>query len=72
MRAFEQPEQSTEAFGELLRGILEGGQFPALARALERGAFAPREGTVYLPFDFGLEILLDGVERHIERSARNG
>ncbi len=63
--AFESPEQATEAFGELLRSILDPEQYPALVQAVQGGAFAPREDAVYLPFELGLEITLDGIERRI-------
>jgi AcrR family transcriptional regulator len=63
--AFASPEEATEAFGELLRTVIDPGRFPALVRAVQGGAFAPTEGPTYLPFDFGLEIMLDGVERRI-------
>lgn len=63
------PEQATEAFGELLRSVLDAERFPALQRAVEGGAFAPTEGPTYAPFDFGLDIILDGVERLLERQA---
>ncbi len=68
--AFENPDQATEAFGELLRTILDPEQFPALFRAVEGGAFAPKEGPTYLPFELGLEIMLDGVEQRIARTRK--
>ena len=68
--AFESPDQATEAFGELLRTILDPEHFPALIRAVQGGAFAPTEGPTYLPFDLGLEIMLDGVEQRIARTTR--
>jgi AcrR family transcriptional regulator len=63
------PDDATEAFGELLRTVVEAERFPALRRALEGGAFAPQEGDLYASFDLGLELMLDGVERLIEREA---
>ena len=68
--AFESPDQATEAFGELLRTILDPEHFPALIRAVQGGAFAPTEDPTYLPFDLGLEIMLDGVEQRIARATR--
>jgi AcrR family transcriptional regulator len=68
--AFESPDQATEAFGELLRSILDPTQYPALMQAVQGGAFAPRDDPVYLPFELGLEILLDGVEQRIARRAK--
>jgi len=67
--AFASPEQATEAFGELLRSILDPEQYPALIKAVQGGAFAPREDPVYLPFELGLEIMLDGAERRIATQA---
>jgi AcrR family transcriptional regulator len=61
------PDEATEAFGDLLRSIVDAEQFPALRRAVEGGAFAPQKGDLYASFDFGLELMLDGVERLIER-----
>lgn len=63
--AFASPEDATEAFGELLRTVIDPQRFPALMRAVQGGAFAPVEGPSYLPFELGLEILLDGVEHRI-------
>lgn len=66
-----EPDQAhaTEAFAELLRSVLDPARYPALLRAVEGGAFAPVEGPTYLTFDLGLEVLLDGIERRIARSA---
>lgn len=66
-----EPDQAhaTEAFAELLRDVLDPARYPALLRAVEGGAFAAVEGPTYLTFDLGLEILLDGIERRIARSA---
>jgi AcrR family transcriptional regulator len=63
------PDEATEAFGELLRSVVDAERFPALRRAVEGGAFAPVEGDLYAPFDFGLRLMLDGIERLIERQA---
>ncbi len=67
--AFARPEDATEAFGELLRTVIDPERFPALMRAVQGGAFAPTEGPTYLPFELGLEIMLDGVEQRIARGA---
>jgi AcrR family transcriptional regulator len=61
------PEQATEAFGELLRGILDPGRFAALFRAVEGGAFST--DAPFPDFDFGLELMLDGVDGLIRRQA---
>ena len=39
------PDEATEAFGELLRSVVDAERFPALRRAVEGGAFAPRGAT---------------------------
>ena len=62
-----EPDEATEAFGELLRSVVDAGRFPALRRAVEGGAFAPQEGDLYAPFDFGLDLMLDGIEHLIGR-----
>ena len=63
------PDEATEAFGELLRTVVDAERFPALRRAVEGGAFAPQKGDLYASFDFGLDLMLDGIERLIERQA---
>ena len=65
------PDEATAAFGELLQSVVDAERFPALRRAVEGGAFAPQEGDLYAPFDFGLELMLDGIERLIERQTRS-
>lgn len=69
MGVFE-PGQSTQAFGELLRTLLDGERFPALLRAVEAGAFAPSDGDAFTDFGFGLGIMLDGVERLMQRQGQ--
>ena len=44
-------------------------RFPALLRAVEGGAFAPADRRTYAPFDFGLDLMLDGVDALILRQA---
>ena len=63
------PDEATEAFGELLRTVVDAERFPALRRAVEGGAFAPQEGDLYASFDLGLDLMLDGIEQLIEREA---
>jgi AcrR family transcriptional regulator len=65
------PDEATAAFGDLLQAVVDAERFPALRRAVEGGAFAPQEGDLYAPFDFGLELMLDGIERLIERQTRS-
>ena len=61
------PDRATEAFGDLLRTLVDAERFPALRRAVEGGAFAPVQGDVYAPFDLGLELILDGIEALMSR-----
>ncbi|HMK91530.1 MAG TPA: TetR/AcrR family transcriptional regulator [Thermoleophilia bacterium] len=66
---FERPEQATEAFGELLRTVVTTERFPALSAAVAGGAFAPRDDPLYASFDFGLDLLLDGVDELMKRQS---
>jgi hypothetical protein len=68
-RVFPEPDQATQAFGELMRTLLDPERFPALHQAVEGGAFTPSDGDAFMDFGFGLGIMLDGVERLIERQA---
>ena len=67
--AFENPDQATEAFGELLRTVVSPERFPALLRAVDGGAFAPVAGPTYAPFEFGLDLMLDGIDVLMRRQA---
>jgi AcrR family transcriptional regulator len=70
MGAFSRPDEATEAFGQLLRTVVDPERFPALSRAVDGGAFdPPMDDDLYAPFDLGLDLMLDGVERLIERKA---
>jgi AcrR family transcriptional regulator len=66
---FAQPNQATEAFGELLRTVVTLERFPALYRAVEGGAFGPVDGPSYAPFDLGLDLMLDGIDELMKRQA---
>ena len=66
---FEGPDQATEAFGELLRTVVTPDRFPALDAAVMGGAFAPVEGPTYAPFEFGLDLMLDGIDSLMQREA---
>ncbi len=59
------PDEATQAFGDLMRTVADPQRFPALRRAVDGGAFAPASGELYAPLDFGLELMLDGIERLI-------
>lgn len=49
-------------FGELMRALTAGDEFPALARAVAGGAFTP--GSIG-DFEWGLALILDGLERRL-------
>ena len=70
--AFATTDEATEAFGRLLSQVVTPDRFPALVRAVRGGAFAPREGPTYATFDFGLDLMLDGVDELIRRGAPSG
>ena len=64
---FGEPDQATEAFGELLRTVVSAERFPALHAAVVGGAFAPMEDPPNAPFEFGLELMLDGIDELMKR-----
>ena len=62
-------EQATEAFGDLLRTFVDPEKYPALMRAVQGGAFAPVGRDTYAAFDFGLDLMLDGIDDLMKRQA---
>lgn len=66
---FAGPDEATTAFGDLLRTVVDPERFPALSAAVAGGAFAPVEGPTYARFEFGLDLILDGVDRLMSRGA---
>ena len=58
-------EQATQAFGELLRTIVDAERFPALAKTVDGGGFAG--GRPFPDFDFGLDLILDGIACLVRR-----
>jgi AcrR family transcriptional regulator len=66
-RGLFEPEQASQAFGELLQTVADPGRFPALLGAVAGGAFA--SGEPFPNFEFGLRLILDGVEALVARSA---
>ena len=66
---FGEPDQATEAFGELLRTVVSAERFPALHAAVVGGAFAQVDGPTYAPFELGLDLMLDGVDELMKRQA---
>ena len=63
------PDQATEAFGELLQTFVSPERYPALFRAVTGGAFAPVGRDTYASFDFGLDLMLDGIDSLMRRKA---
>jgi AcrR family transcriptional regulator len=59
-----EPEQ-----GDVLRTLVDGEQFPAVRRALEAGIFRPSGRDRDADFAFGLERILDGIERLVGQRA---
>ncbi|MDT0616371.1 TetR/AcrR family transcriptional regulator [Streptomyces lancefieldiae] len=66
-------EQIGEGYADAMRHLADSARFPMLARLVGSGTFEPNE-TPYndtVPsLDFGLELLLDGVEEHVRRRLR--
>jgi len=55
---------------EGLTELIDAERFPALRRAVDAGIFAPSEDEADKDFAFGLERVLDGVERLVARRDR--
>ncbi len=55
---------------EELTELIDAERFPALRRAVDAGIFAPSEDEADKDFAFGLERVLDGVERLVARRER--
>ena len=53
-----------------LTELIDAERFPALRRAVDAGIFAPGEDDADTDFAFGLERVLDGVERLVARRER--
>jgi AcrR family transcriptional regulator len=62
--------QSFDTYVEGLADLLDSARFPALRRAIDAGIFAPSEDDADTDFAFGLDRVLDGVERLVTQ--RNG
>ena len=58
--------------GEFLARLVDTERFPSVKRALEAGIFDPTKSDSDEDFAFGLERILDGVERLVEQRAREG
>jgi AcrR family transcriptional regulator len=61
--------EATREFGALVRTVVDPGRFPALLRAADAGGFDRAPGTEDAAFAFGLQRLLDGVERLVGERA---
>jgi hypothetical protein len=55
--------------GSMLAALADAERFPALHRALEAGIFDPSKSDRDSYFAFGLERILDGIERLVEQRA---
>lgn len=59
-------------YGQFLRKVVDAGRYPALSEVIESGTFdAPEQGEdgVDANFEFGLQVILDGVEALVDRRA---
>jgi AcrR family transcriptional regulator len=59
-------------FGRVLELVMADGRYSAISRLVQTGAFAPAEDGRPIPFEFGLQRVLDGLESHIARQAKPG
>jgi len=57
-----EPDKATEVIGAMLRTLARADRFPALYAALVVGAFAPVQDPTCAPCDFGLDLMLDGID----------
>jgi AcrR family transcriptional regulator len=61
------PEHAAGAFGELLQTVADPARFPALLESVGAGGFP--DDKPFPDFDFGLELILDGVDLLVVRAA---
>ena len=66
---YSEPHQVTELLGELLRTVVTVERFPALHAAVLGGAFVDVAEPTYAPFEFGLDLMLNGID---DLMAKNG
>jgi AcrR family transcriptional regulator len=62
-------------YGQFLRKVIDAGRYPALSEIIATGTFdTPEEGDdgIDANFEFGLRVILDGVEALVDRPARRG
>lgn len=62
-------DDATTAFPDLLSALVDAKRFPALSRALDARIFDPSDSDPDAEFDFGLERVLDGIERLVLQRA---
>lgn len=58
------PDQLDASVNEMMRELITEDRFPALASAVQAGAFAPDASD---PFDYALELFLNGVAETLQR-----
>jgi AcrR family transcriptional regulator len=66
---FGEPDHAAQDFGDLLRTVVSAERFPALQAAVVGGTFDPVESSTYAPFEFGLDLMLDGIGELMKRQA---
>jgi AcrR family transcriptional regulator len=59
-------------FGRVLELVMADERYPAISRLVQTGAFAPAEDGRPIPFEFGLQRVLDGLETYIAQRAKPG
>lgn len=64
------PQQWAPVYGRVLERVLSDGRFPGLAAAVSGGAFAEEDTDPNADFNFGLQVILDGVAGLIETKSR--
>jgi AcrR family transcriptional regulator len=63
-------EMSEADFGSMLSKLADPQRFPAARRAIDAGIFEDGDGDRDAAFSFGLERILDGIDRLVRRRAR--
>lgn len=59
-------------YGQQLGALIDADRFPELSVLLDSGAFATSDGGDDEDVSFGLLLLLDGIERYVERRRAGG
>ena len=63
--------QRAENFGRVLQTVSSDARFPALARVLMDGGFAPAAEDTQSQFEFGLRRLMDGIDAFVRTRTRS-